>query len=284
MSIAGGLPRAIDRAAATGCEALQIFTKSANQWRARPLSDAEVREFRDRAATTGIGPIVAHASYLVNLASPSTTLWKRSVEALDEELRRAEVLGLAGVILHPGAYTTGTERDGLQRIADGLADVFARRRGEMTLLLLELTAGQGTVLGHRFEQIQTIIDHLGGSRRIGVCLDTCHLIGAGYDIISSDGQRRVFDDFGTIIGFDRLKAFHLNDSKKPLGSRLDRHEHIGKGCIGVEPFRRLLRDDRFADLPMVLETPKAGGAPTSAVEADPRDLENLALLRTLRDG
>ena len=284
MSIAGGLPRAIDRAVATGCEALQIFTKSSNQWRARPLPDAEVREFRNRAATTGIGPIVAHASYLINLASPSPTLWKRSVAALDEELRRTEVLGLGGVILHPGAYTTGTERDGLRRIADGLADVFASRCNEMTLLLLEHTAGQGTVLGHRFEQLKTIIDHVGGSRRIGVCLDTCHLVGAGYDIISSDGQRRVFDDFGTIIGFDRLKAIHLNDSKKPLGSRLDRHEHIGKGCIGVEPFRRLLQDDRFADLPMLLETPKAGDTPTSSVEADPKDLENLALLRTLRDG
>ena len=283
MSIAGGLARAIDRAEVTGCEALQIFTKSSSQWRARPLTDPEVRAFRDRATTTSIQPIVAHASYLINLASPSRELRQRSVAALDEELRRAELLGLAGVILHPGAYTTSTEEDGLRRIAEGIADVFARRQGEATQLLLEHTAGQGTVLGHRFEQLRVIIDHLRGAPRVGVCLDTCHLVAAGYDIISSDGQRQVFDDFGAIIGFDRLKALHLNDSKKPLGSRRDRHEHIGKGCIGPEPFRRLLQDDRLRQLPMLLETPKAAAKSPTVIEADPMDLANLALLRTLRD-
>ena len=282
MSITGGLAHAIERATVTGCESLQIFTKSSNQWRARPLPDAEVQAFRERATATGIGPIVAHASYLINLASPNDTLWKRSLESLDEEMGRAEVLGLAAVILHPGAYTTSTEQEGLRRISEGITEVLTRRRDESTRLLLEHTAGQGTVLGYRFEQLRTIIDDLEDNRRVGICLDTCHLVGAGYDIISPDGQDRVFDDFGTIIGFDRLEAIHLNDSKKPLGSRLDRHEHIGKGCIGVEPFRRLLQDARFQGLPMLLETPKTGTKQPNMVVADPSDLENLALLRSLR--
>jgi deoxyribonuclease-4 len=282
MSIAGGLASAIDRAEATGCEALQIFTKSSNQWRARPLSDLEVQTFRDRAAETSIKPIVAHASYLINIASPTQALWKQSVAALDEEMRRAELLGLAGVILHPGAYTTSTEKDGLLRIADGIADVIERKPDKKTQLLLEHTAGQGTVLGYQFEQLRKIIDYLHGAPRIGICLDTCHLVAAGYDIISPEGQSRVFDDFGSIIGFDRLKTLHLNDSKKPLGSRVDRHEHIGKGCIGIEPFRQILQDNRLKELPMILETPKTSARSSSVIEADPMDLENLNLLRTLR--
>ena len=282
MSIAGGLASAIDRAEVTECEALQIFTKSSNQWRARPLSDVEVQTFRDRAIETGIKPIVAHASYLINIASPTQALWKQSVAALDEEMRRAELLGLAGVILHPGAYTTSTERDGLLKIADGIADVIERKSNKKTQLLLEHTAGQGTMLGYQFEQLQKIIDYLHGTPRIGICLDTCHLVAAGYDIISPEGQSKVFDDFDSIIGFDRLKILHLNDSKKPLGSRVDRHEHIGKGYIGIEPFRQILQDNRLKELPMILETPKTSARSSSAIEADPLDLENLNLLRTLR--
>lgn len=281
MSISGGLPRAIDRAAATGCDALQIFSKSSNQWRARPLPDAEVEQFRARAAETGVGPIVAHASYLINLASPDRTLRRRSIGALADELRRADLLGLLGVVLHPGAYTTSTEADGLQRIADGIGEALSARSGAGARLLLEHTAGQGTVLGHRFEQLRAIIDRLDASDAVGICLDTCHLVGAGYDIVSAAGYADVFDQFDRILGFGRLEAFHLNDSKKPLGSRLDRHDHIGRGCIGVEPFRRLLRDPRFAGLPMLLETPKAESSGAAAGDADPMDVENLTLLRSL---
>ena len=161
--------------------------------------------------------------------------------------------------------------------------MLARRPDNGAQLLLEQTAGQGTVLGHRFEQLKSIIDQLDGAGSVGICLDTCHLVGAGYDIISADGYLRVFDEFHEIIGLDRLKAFHLNDSKKPLGSRLDRHENIGQGCIGREPFRRLVQDQRFADVPMLLETPKTGTVPPSVIAADPMDLKNLALLRKLRD-
>jgi deoxyribonuclease-4 len=282
MSIAGGLPLAIDRAVVTGCEAIQIFTKSSSQWRARPLATAEIDRFRQRVDETGIGPNVAHASYLINLASPDVTLRRRSRDALTDELARADALGLAGVVLHPGAYTTSTEADGLARIADGIAEVFDGHPPGSAQLLLEHTAGQGTVLGHRFEHLRTIIDLLKGSMRLGVCLDTCHLVAAGYDLISDEGYTRVFESFERIVGLGRVKAFHLNDSKHPLGSRRDRHEHIGRGYLGMEPFARLLTDDRFTEVPMVLETAKTGGTPPSAIEADARDVENLEALRRLR--
>ncbi len=282
MSIAGGLSKAIDRAVVTGCQAVQIFTSSSSQWRARPLADVEAQAFRQRVAETSIGPIMAHASYLINLGSPDATLRTRSTRALGEEMRRADALGLMGVVLHPGAYTTSTEEDGLARIAESIVELFETYPTGDAQLLLEHTAGQGTVLGHRFEHLRSIIEGLDGSPRLGVCLDTCHLVAAGYDIISAKGYRIVFDQFDEIIGLDRLKAFHLNDSKQPLGSRLDRHEHIGRGCLGIEPFSRLLKDRRFRDLPMVLETAKTRGAPLASVEANPMDLENLAVLSRLR--
>ena len=283
MSIAGGVSRAIDRAEATGCEALQIFTKSSNQWRARLLGDAEIEAFHQRAAEAGIGPIVAHASYLINLAAPDRVLRERSIAALAEELQRADVLGLAGLVLHPGAHTTGTATEGLEWISHGIAEAQARQSGA-TLLLLEHTAGQGTMLGHRFEQLQEMIARLDDSSRVGVCLDTCHLVAAGYDIVSADGYQQVFEEFERLIGFERLKVFHLNDSKKPLGSRVDRHDTIGRGCLGTTPFLRLLQDERFASLPMLLLTPKTGRLRTSDISADPLDLQNLALFRALRDG
>ena len=282
MSIAGGFARAVDRAVATDCEAVQIFSKSSNQWRARALTDAEVGLFRQRVAETEVEPIVAHASYLINLASPDPTLRRRSTDALEDELQRANSLGLAGVVLHPGAYTTSSEDEGLARIADAITDVLARHSPGSAHLLLEQTAGQGTVLGHRFDHLRSIIDRVDDASQLGVCLDTCHLVAAGYDIISPDGYVDVFDEFEAVVGLDRLKLFHLNDSKQPLGSRVDRHETIGRGYIGTEPFGRLLHDERFRDLPMVLETPKSGRGAPSSLEADPMDIQNLTLLRQLR--
>ena len=282
MSIAGGFARAVDRAVATDCEAVQIFSKSSNQWQARALTDAEVRLFRQRVADTEVEPIVAHASYLINLASPDPKLRRRSTDALEDELQRANSLGLAGVVLHPGAYTTSSEDEGLARIADAITDVLARHPPGSAHLLLEQTAGQGTVLGHRFDHLRSIIDRVDDASQLGVCLDTCHLVAAGYDIISPDGYVDVFDEFEAVVGLDRLKLFHLNDSKQPLGSRVDRHETIGRGYIGTEPFGRLLRDERFRDLPMVLETPKSGRGAPSSLEADPMDIQNLTLLRQLR--
>lgn len=282
MSIAGGLPRAVDRAHASRCEALQIFTKSAGQWKARHLPPDEIALFRRRVGETGIGPVVAHNSYLINLAAASPALRTQSIAALGEELDRAEALGLDGLVMHPGSYTTGTEEGGLRLIADGLSALLDERPDGRTRVLLEHTAGQGTNLGHRFEHLAAIIDRVGGSRRIGVCLDTCHLLTAGYDICSEEGYHDTFRQFDRSVGLDRLQVFHLNDSKKPCGSRVDRHEHIGRGCLGLDPFRRLLHDPRFAALPMLLETPKLE-TPESRrkSDVDPWDARNLRTLRRL---
>ena len=282
MSIAGGLPRAVDRAAAARCQSLQIFTKSAGQWRARLLPDEEIALFKRRVAETGIYPVIAHNSYLINLAAASPVLREQSIASLAEEIDRAEALGLYALVMHPGSHTTGTEAEGLRLITEGLAQLLARRPDGKTKILLEHTAGQGTNLGHRFEHLAEIIDGLGANSRIGVCLDTCHLLTAGYDICTPEGYATTFRQFDRVVGLKRLKAFHLNDSKKPCGSRVDRHEHIGRGCIGVEPFRRLLNDPRFGQLPMLLETPKLDTAQSRRKsDLDPWDARNLRTLRRL---
>jgi deoxyribonuclease IV len=281
MSIAGGLPLAVDRAVLHGCVALQIFSKSSNQWRARTLPAEEIARFRDKVERAGIRPVVAHASYLINLATSEPALRERSLAAFGEELDRAEALGLAGVVIHPGCYTNGTEEDGIQLVADAVRALLHVRRPAKTQVILEHTAGQGTSLGWRFEQLASMIEHVGGHARVGVCLDTCHLWAAGHDLASEAGYRATFETFDRIVGLDRLRVFHVNDSKKPLGSRRDRHDHIGKGTIGIEAFRRLVNDPRFADLPMLLETPKTEARRATSVELDPLDVMNLRRLRRL---
>lgn len=281
MSVAGGLPLAVDRATRHGCRALQIFTRPTSQWRARPLETSEIDQFREKVKAAGLVGPASHASYLINVATAKPALRAQSMTALAEEIDRAEALGLLGVVLHPGSYTDGTEERGLRLIADALQELLAARAGGRTLVLLEQTAGQGTALGYRFEHLATLLDHLGGHPRIGVCLDTCHLLAAGYDLCSPTGYEQTFADFDRLVGLDRLKLFHLNDSKKPCGSRVDRHEHIGKGCLGLEPFRRLLNDPRFADRPMVLETPKQDGTSKGEPQVDPFDEMNLAALNGL---
>src|SRR5438876_4040868 len=281
MSAAGGLPRAVERAVAHRCEAFQIFTKNASQWRGRPLLPAEIREFRCRVRAAALRPVVSHASYLINLATADRMLHQQSIDAMGDELDRAEALGLLGVVLHPGCYTVGNEADGLGLIADGLLALLRERRRGRVLVLLEHTAGQGTALGATFEQLASIIAKMNDHRRVGVCLDTCHLLASGYDLCSPEGYVSTFKQFGRLVGFDRLKAFHLNDSKRPLGSRVDRHEHIGRGFLGLEPFRRIVNDRRFRGLPMLLETPKAEGKAKGAIEVDPLDEGNLDVLRKL---
>jgi deoxyribonuclease-4 len=281
MSVAGGLPRAVERAVVHRCAALQIFAKNANQWRGRPIPREEVRAFRASVKAGGIEPVISHASYLINLASTNPVLRKQSIEAMADEIDRAEALGLLGVVLHPGAYTAGNEADGLTLIADALLALLRERRRGKTMVLLENTAGQGTTLGATFEQLASIVAKTGDHRRIGVCLDTCHLLASGYDICSPEGYASTFAQFGRVVGFDRLRAFHMNDSKKPLGSRVDRHEHIGQGHLGLEPFRRIVNDRRFRDLPMLLETEKAAGKATGPIAIDPLDEQNLNALRAL---
>ena len=280
MSVAGGLPRAVERAVVHRCEAFQIFSKNANQWRGREVPRAEIREFRAKVKAAGL-PVVSHASYLINLASTDAPLRGQSLAAMGDEIDRAEALGLHGVVLHPGCYTAGSEATGLDLIADGLRELLAARRRGKTLIILEHTAGQGTSLGATFEQIAYILARTKDHRRIGVCLDTCHLLASGYDIASAEGYVGTFKLFEQLIGFDRLKVFHLNDSKRPLGSRVDRHEHIGRGSVGLEAFRRLVNDQRFEGLPMLLETPKTEGRPPTPVAIDPLDEKNLNVLRGL---
>ena len=282
LSIAGGFPRAVDRAVATRCEALQIFTKSAGQWRARIIPSDEIILFRRRVAESGVEPVVAHNSYLINLAASLPALREQSFRALLEEYDRAATLGLGGLVMHPGSYTTGTADEGLRLIAAGLRELLRARRKPGPLILLEHTAGQGTNLGHRFEQLATLLELLDGSPRVAVCLDTCHLLTAGYDIRNDEGYRATFAEFDRLVGIERIRLFHLNDSKTPCGSRVDRHEHIGKGCLGLDPFRRLLNDPRFAAAPMLLETPKLE-TPESRrrSDVDPWDARNLRTLRRL---
>jgi deoxyribonuclease IV len=283
MSVAGGVSKAVERAVVHGCEALQIFTKNANQWRAKPLDQSEIRLFRQRIEQTGITPVVSHASYLINLATTFPLLREQSIAAFVDEIDRAEALGLLGVVIHPGTCTAGPDQEALRLIADAIRVAFKTRPRYKTMVLLEHTAGQGRTLGYRFEHLATVISHLRGSRRVGVCLDTCHLVASGYDITTEAGYRATFEQFDRVVGLDRLKAFHGNDSKRPCGSRVDRHEHIGQGCLGLEPFRRLLHDARFAGLPILIETEKTRGAEKKgAIVADPLDVRNLETLRRLR--
>jgi len=283
MSVAGGVSNAVERAVVHGCESLQIFAKNANRWVGPPLDPADVRRFRKRLDETGITPAVSHASYLINLASANPALRAQSIEALADELDRAHTLGLLGVVLHPGTCTSGTEDDALTLIAEAIRTVFARQRRRATMVLLEHTAGQGRTVGYRFEHLAAIIERLEHSPRIGVCLGTCHLIASGYDIVSEAGYRTTFDQFERLVGLKRLKVFHGNDSKRPCASRVDRHEHIGHGCLGLEPFRRLMYDPRFDGLPILIETEKSEGLQRPGViAADPLDLRNLETLRRLR--
>lgn len=283
MSVAGGVSRAVERAVLHGCEALQIFTKNANRWLSPPLDAAETRRFRSGLERAAIVPAVSHASYLINLATAEPGLRELSIAAFVDELDRAHALGLLGVVIHPGTCTSGGEQDALRRIAEAVRSAFQARPRRRTMVLFEHTAGQGRTVGYRFEHLAEILALLDGSPRAGVCLDTCHLVASGYDITFDDGYRDTFAAFDRLVGLDRLKVFHGNDSKRPCGSRVDRHAHIGEGCLGVEPFRRLMSDRRFAGLPILIETEKTNGLhKPHQIVTDPLDVRNLETLKRLR--
>jgi deoxyribonuclease-4 len=284
MSVAGGVSKAVDRAVLHGCESLQIFSRNASRWVAPPLDPAEVRRFRARIDETGITPVVSHGSYLINLATAFAALREQSIAAFIDELDRADALGLLGVVIHPGTCTSGTEDEALRLVAQSIGAALQARPRRRTMVLLECTAGQGRTVGHRFEHLAAVLEHLNGSPRVGVCLDTCHLVASGCDIVTDQGYDETFAALDRIVGLDRVKVFHGNDSKRPCGSRIDRHEHIGEGCLGLEPFRRLLNDPRFADLPLLIETEKSEGTwKAGAILEDPLDRKNLDTLRSLRD-
>ncbi|MCA9096996.1 MAG: deoxyribonuclease IV [Planctomycetaceae bacterium] len=256
LSIAGGYYKAVDAAEALSMDCVQLFTKNNNQWNGKPITPEDIKLFRDRLEATGIHHPIAHDSYLINLASPVDELWQKSIDAFTHELERAEMLGLIGVVMHPGSYVSSTPEEGLRRIVEGLDEAHRRTPQVKTLTLLETTAGQGTNLGHRFEHLREIIQEVENPDRVGVCVDTCHIFAAGYPLIAPEEYEATMLEFDTLIGIDRIKAFHLNDSLKPFGSRVDRHEHIGRGTLGLEPFRHLVNDSRFEKTPMYLETAK----------------------------
>lgn len=273
MSIAGGVGNALLDGKKVNCDAIQIFTKSSRQWAAKPYTKEEIEQFKVNRKDTGISTVIAHDSYLLNLGSPDTALRIRSVAAFIDELERCETLGVSNLVAHPGAHIGTGEAEGIKTIAKSLDEVHTACPGYNVKITLEITAGQGSNLGYRFEQIRSIIDATKQSDRLRVCFDTEHAFAAGYDIRTKDGYERTFTQFDEAIGIKLLAAFHLNDSKKEFNSRVDRHEHIGKGFIGVEAFRLLLNDKRFWGLPMCLETPKGPDLK--------EDRENLTLLRSL---
>ena len=256
LSIVGGLHNAVASAVELRCETLQIFTKNANTWAASPLKGDEVRVFRDAVAASRLRHVTAHDSYLINVASPDDKLFVKSIAALVTEMECAESLGLSYLVMHPGAHVGSGEEAGLARAIAGLDEVHARCPGFAVQLLVETTAGQGSSLGYRFEQIATIFECATCADRMGVCFDTCHVFAAGYPLAAEADYRSTMQQFDSLIGLPRLKLFHINDSAKPLGSRVDRHAGIGLGQIGLDAFRRLVTDPRFKDHPMILETPK----------------------------
>jgi deoxyribonuclease-4 len=275
LSIAGGYFKAVDAAAELGMDCVQIFTKNNNQWRAKPLSEDDVRLFRDALERTGIRMPCAHDSYLINLASADDALWEKSLDSFVIELERAESLGLMGVVMHPGACVGCSEEEGIARVIAAFDRALEKTEGSKVEIWVETTAGQGTSLGYKFEHLRAIIDGVQSNRRLGVCIDSCHLLAAGYPLTKPAEYQATMSQFEKVVGTKWVRAFHLNDSKRELGSRVDRHEHIGKGHLGREAFRNILNDARFAKTPMYLETPKG------VVNGKSLDAQNLATLRRL---
>jgi deoxyribonuclease-4 len=268
---AGGLHHAPAHGRDIGATAIQVFTRNQRQWAARPLLEEEAGAFREALRASGVRSVMSHASYLINLASPDPLLSQRGREAFRVEMARCHELGIPLLVFHPGAHLGAGETAGLRAVAQGLDHVLAAGRRAGVTPLIEVTAGQGSCVGHRFEHLAEILSRVKSPERVGVCLDTCHLFAAGYDIATPRGYERTLAEFDRMVGLDRLRAIHLNDARKPLGSRVDRHAPIGEGFLGVRTFRRLLADPRLRDVPKVLETP--GG-----LEAWRREL---ALLRGL---
>jgi len=256
MSIAGGYDKAVEKAHLLGCDCLQLFTKNNNQWRAKPIARQQARQFQAAMDRFGLTHPIAHDSYLINLASPEEELWRKSVDAYVIELRRAETLGIPYVVTHPGAYTASSEARGLKRIIRALNQIHSRTHSLQARCLLETTAGQGTSIGWRFEHLAAVLEGVKDSGRLGICFDTCHVFAAGYAMGTKRQYNATIRSFDRIVGLEQIKAFHLNDSQRELGSRVDRHAHIGRGKMGLEPFRHLLSDRRFRKIPMYLETPK----------------------------
>ncbi len=273
LSVAGGVDKAIDRAEPLAFTSLQIFTKNANQWAAKPLEPDVVEQFREKLAASTIKKVVAHDSYLINIASPDEAMWEKSIDALKTELDRCDILGVPWLVSHPGAHMESGVQAGIERVAAAVNRIHAELPDGQASLSIETTAGQGTTLGRTFEEIADIIDRIEDKDRVSVCLDTCHIFAAGYDIRTAETYADTMQRFDDIIGMQYLKVIHLNDSQKPFASNRDRHAHIGEGEIGLEAFRCFLNDLRLAGLPGILETPKD--------DEGENDRKNLSVLQSL---
>lgn len=270
ISTKGGLPTVFERASAIEASAIALFAKNSNQWNGKTMTDEDCATF---AAQRTLQPILTHASYLINLATTNDEFHRKSIDAMVDELDRAERLGIHAVVLHPGAHLGAGVDKAVDQIARSLDRIHKTLKNHRVATLLETAAGQGSCVGCSFEELGRVIELVEDSRRVGICFDTCHVFAAGYDLRTEEGYRRTVEEIEEHVGLENVGAFHLNDSKKPLGSRVDRHEHIGQGELGLEPFRLLLNDARFARIPKVLETPKT-------VETE-SDRENMRVLRSL---
>ena len=275
MSASGGVDKAIGRGKALSLAAIQIFSKNERQWRANPLDPAVVERFHTEVARTGVRNLVVHDSYLINLASPKSDILEKSIPAFVDELLRCDTLGIPHLVTHPGAHTGSGVEAGIARFAQSMNEIHASNPDTKAVTLLETTAGQGTALGRSFDELAAIIEQIDKKDRVAICMDTCHIFAAGYDFREPSDYERIMVDFDRLIGLDRIKVFHLNDSKNPAGSFKDRHDHIGDGEIGLEGFRHFMNDPRFKGVPGILETEND--------DAGTSDRRNLATLRSLID-
>ncbi len=273
MSTSGGVYTAVDQATSIGCTALQVFTKNNNQWNAKPLTDDDIQNYKRKIAEASIAPVVAHDSYLINLCATNPDVLKKSRAALIDELTRCEQLGIQLLNFHPGAHGGAGEEEGIKMIIESLNIAHNETNGFNVLSVVEATAGQGTAIGYKFEHLQKIINGVDEPKRMAVCIDTCHIFAAGYELRTEEGYAKTFREFDDVVGLDRLAAFHVNDSKKGFGAHVDRHEHIGHGMIGTQGFAFLMNDKRFIHIPKILETPKS--------EDLHEDVENIRVLRAL---
>jgi len=273
MSIAGGLHKAVERGLAAGCGVIQLFTQNSNQWRGKPVSDSEAALFRERREEAGLHDVVSHDIYLINLAAAPGQVRDKSLAGFQEEMERCARLGIDKIVMHPGSHLGEGEETGINRVVEAFDLLFEKAKDFTGKVLLETTAGQGSNLGYRFEQLREIRERSAHPGRFGICFDTCHTFAAGYDITTDEGYRQVFEEFDRVLGLESLLAFHFNDSKKGLNCRVDRHEHIGQGSMGLSGFRRIMNDSRFARIPKILETPKG--------DQDEMDAVNLKTLRDL---
>lgn len=256
MSIAGGVHTAVERAARIGCATMQIFVKNNNRWKDKPMEAEDVATYKELLLKARIGPVMVHDTYLINLCARNKDILERSRATLKDEFDRSAALDVEYLNLHPGSHLGAGEDDGIKLIAESLNLIHEQRAGTTVKSVLETTAGQGTAIGYKFDHLRKIIEHVDKKERIGICVDTCHVFAAGYDLSTERGYESTFEEFDAMVGLKRLVAFHVNDSKRELGSKVDRHEHIGKGKIGLQGFRMLMNDPRFIGIPKILETPK----------------------------